>query len=130
MQNGFEGIVSGLFTIPNCVMTECKHDTQYCDGGEIMQSLVCGKAFRVVSEDGFDAVNDHAVCRCHVVRLFGIGMVGGGVFCKVMKVLGEAGIGFYGASLSECGIAIALPRDRLAETVRLISAELLEEDRT
>lgn len=130
MQNGFDGIVSGLYTIPNCVMTECDINAAYEQNEDVMYSLVGGKAFRLVSESNYDENNNRPACRCHVARLFGIGMVGGGVFCRIMRMLGEAGIGFYGASISECGIAIALPRERFEEAVRLLSRNLLEQDCT
>ena len=81
-----------------------------------------------MKEDGGYDIG-RAVCKCHVIRLFGIGLVGGGILCRVMRLLGNAGICFYGASVSECGIAIALPRERLSEALRILSSALLEGER-
>ncbi len=129
MQNGFEGIVNGLYTVPNCVMLDCGTDVPSDCDGEIMRSYCGGRSFCLIKEEEHSAETGMPVCKCHVVRLFGIGMVGGGVLCRVMRVLGRAGICFYGASVSECGIALALPRERFAEAVRILSAEFLEDER-
>lgn len=126
MQNGFEGIVNGLYTVPNCVMLDCGEAQSAECRGEIMQSYCGGKLFRIVQEE--EGVSENAVCKCHVLRLFGIGLVGGGVLCKVMRILGKAGICFYGVSVSECGIALALPREKLGEAVCVLSAALLAKE--
>ncbi len=127
MQNGFEGVVNGLYTVPNCVMLDCGNEAPCTGGAEIMQSYCGGRLFSLMKEEDCKDEADNAVCKCHVLRLFGIGMVGGGVLCRVFRVLGNAGICFYGASVSECGIALALPRERLSEAVRLLAAEFLDD---
>ena len=128
MQNGFEGIVNGLYTVPNCVMLDCGTEVPSSCDGEIMRSYCGGRLFCLVKEDGGYDIG-RAVCKCHVIRLFGIGLVGGGILCRVMRLLGNAGICFYGASVSECGIAIALPRERLSEALRILSSALLAGER-
>ena len=126
MQNGFEGIVNGLYTVLNCIMLEPGDDAELCDGCEIVRSYSGGRMFCLVREEDCPDKVGNAVCKCHALRIFGIGLVGGGVLCRVMRVLGRAGICFYGASVSECGITLALPRERLSECVRVLSGELLE----
>ena len=126
MQNGFDGIVYGFYTVPNCILLDCDAVLPSDLGDDVMLAYSGGRAFRLIKEAEAAGQQGKAVCKCHVVRIFGIGLVGGGVLCRVMRALGSVGVCFYGASVSECGIALALPRERLADAVRVLSAELLE----
>ena len=130
MQNGFFGVVNGFYTVPDCVMLDCGREVPEECEGELMRSYCGKKVFCLVKEEDACNKNGTQVCRCHVLRLFGIGLVGGGVLCRIMRALGKAGICFYGASVSECGIALALPRESFSDALRILSAELLEEERT
>ncbi len=130
MQNGFDGIVNGLYTVPNCIMIDLGTDTNGYSDCEIMRSYSGGRSFCLLREEDYRSDRGKAVCRCHALRMFGIGLVGGGVLCKVIRLLGNAGICFYGASVSECGITLALPCEKLTEAVRILSAKLLEDRRT
>ena len=128
MQNGFDGIVYGLYTVPDCVMLDCGAEAPCDFEDDVMIGYTGGRAFRLKRESEMQNQYVKAVCKCHVIRIFGIGLVGGGVLCRALRVLGKAGICFYGASVSECGIALALPRESLSEAVRALSLELLEGD--
>lgn len=134
MNIGFDGIVNGIYTVYNCVLMRLSsHD--FCIGGEVMHGLLGGYAFSAVREkDAGEYMKDADGCNgatwvwpCNVVRIFGIGLVGGGVLCKVLRVLGECGICVYGASASECGIALALPREKSRAAVDALSRALLRE---
>jgi len=134
MNIGFDGIVNGIYTVRDCVLLRLS-SMDPCIGGEIMHGLLGGYAFSAVREKDAEKYTKDAdgrkgaaqVCPCNVVRIFGIGLVGGGVLCKVLRVLGECGICVYGASASECGIALALPREESRMAVDALSRALLRE---
>ena len=129
MNTGFAGVVNGIYTLRDCVLFRL---TPRCVGetGEIMGGLIDGYAFAAVSgaeaDDYMRRVTDDGgsaekVCRCNVVRLFGLGLGGGGVFCRILRAFADEQICCYGASVSECGIALALPCDKSDRAVELLT---------
>ena len=132
MNIGFDGIVNGIYTVYDCVLLRLS-SIKSCIDSELMCGLLGGYAFSAVSaEDAMRYTENvdtgeraEVVCPCNVVRIFGIGLVGGGVLCKVLRILGECGICVYGASASECGIALALPREKSCIAVDALSRALL-----
>ena len=124
MQTGFDGVVHGICGEGDCIMARCGPQTAL--GDELMRSLYYGKAYCVYKNG--ERVCGEVICPCCVVRLFGVGLVGCGVLCRALRLLWRYEINFYGASVSECGIALALPRERMEEAISVLSAELLEKE--
>jgi len=74
MQTGFDGVVHGICGEGDCIMARCGPQTAL--GDELMRSLYSGKAYCVYKNG--ERVCGEVICPCCVVRLFGVGLAGGG----------------------------------------------------
>ena len=120
MKNEFSGKVSGVYRINGCVLCRCDNKGKFVNVfscGEVMHSYYGkGECVALSKELASSFLSNvrllgayaEPVCDCTVIRVFGVGLSGGGILCRALKELGNASVFPLGVSASECGLAFAL----------------------
>ena len=120
MKNEFSGTVSGIYKFDDCILCRYKKANSFSGiftDADIMRNYYGGEECVVIpacaEKETLEAARRtgcavDTVCPCAVIRLFGIGLAGGGVLCKALRCLSGASVFPLGTSISECGLTFAV----------------------
>lgn len=138
MHREFDGIVSSIRSIGNCMLVRCD-EYSLTDTEALMYSSYNGSAFCVVNKSEeksfFGALADKNICAdricdCGLVRIYGIGLVGGDVLCRVLRTLYNWDISVLAVFCSELGIALALPAGTEGKALQALTLLLFSNEMT
>ena len=140
MLRDFDGIVSSITSMGDCVLVRCdEYYDSLPDVKELMHNSYKGCSFCVVDkleEAGFFSallrkkINADRICNCSLLKIHGIGLVGGDVLCRVLRTLFAWDISVLGVSSSESGIALALPLGAEGKALQALTLLLFSKELT
>lgn len=140
MLRDFDGVVSSITARDECVLVRFdEHYESLPDVKELMHSSYKGCAFCVVdkSDEGsfFNAllkegISAERICDCGLLKIHGIGLVGGDVLCRALRTLFAWEVSVLGVSASESGIALALPAGTEGKALQALTLLLFSKELT